>query len=422
MVAAQTAAEANPLAAAAILYAGWGWSVVPVHSVGARGSCTCRREACPSVAKHPRVRWEQAMAAPASVEELEAWWQRWPEANVGVVTGEVSGVAVVDVDPRNGGDVTLRELEARHGILPVTAEVRTGGGGQHLWFTADGPLPSGELGPGLELKGDGGMVVAPPSVHASGKSYVWRPGGSPQDVPPADAPAWFEDVIGGRVPVGAPHRPQEGPVRTLAEQAEFAEAWSHAGIDLGDGDRYYLCPFHDDHHPSLHVDAEGCRWYCFACRRGGGIGTLRRLLGERSAPSPRTRLRSRIEPESPVTLCGSYEVEVVGESHHQDELLELTGGRRRYGGVDVEAVADLVPEPANPYDPSAVAVVIDERAVGYIRRKDLEWLRSVIDDSLQLHGRVTCRARICGGWDRGHGEVGWFGVTLLMPDPSDALW
>jgi hypothetical protein len=362
------------------------------------------------------------MEAPAVIERLEAWWRRWPDANVGVVTGEVSGIAVVDVDPRNGGDAALRELEARHGILPVTAEVRTGGGGQHLWFAAEEQPPSGELGPGLELKGEGGMVVAPPSVHASGRRYVWRPGGSPEDVPLADAPGWFEDVIRGRAVDGEPHERAEGPVRTLAERVEFAEAWSHAGIYLDGGDRYYLCPFHDDHHPSLHVDAEGCRWYCFGCRRGGGIGTLRRLLGESPIMVPRTRLRSRAGRRPPVTLHGTYEVEVVGESHHQDELLELSGGRRRYGGVDVEAVAELLPEPANRFDPSAVAVVVDERVVGYIRREDLEWLRRFIDDSLDLHGRATCRARICGGWDRGHGDLGWFGVTLLLPDPNDALW
>src|SRR5690606_38133909 len=103
------------------------------------------------------------------------------------------------------------------------------------------------------------------------------------------------------------------PFRTSAEQEEFASAWAETGIELLPGDRYYLCPFHDDHHPSLHIDAEGCRWYCFGCGRGGGIGALKRLLGEPAAPPPRARLQGSLG-DGPVTLEGHAEVEVVGES------------------------------------------------------------------------------------------------------------
>ena len=109
-------------------------------------------------------------------------------------------------------------------------------------------------------------------------------------------------------------------------------------------------------------------------------------------------------------------MEVVGESHHQDELLAVTGGRRRYGGVNVGVVAELVPDPSNRFDPDAVAVEIDERLVGYVRREDVEWLRPLLDDSLDMHGLATCEAVIRGGWDRGRGEIGWFGVTLLLPE------
>lgn len=118
-----------------------------------------------------------------------------------------------------------------------------------------------------------------------------------------------------------------------------------------------------------------------------------------------------------MTLQGTREQEIVGESHHQDELLELTGGRRRFGGVDVETVAELVPTPNNPYDPDAVEVRIESRVVGHIARDDLDWLRPIVDTCCDRHGVATCRARIRGGWDRGHGEVGSFGVVLLLPTP-----
>jgi len=399
----------------ALHYAEHGWSVVPVHSMS-RGECTCGRGHCPSPAKHPRVRWEPAMAQPATTEQLTAWWSAWPDANIGVVTGAVSGVAVLDVDPRNGGEATLRQLENDDDVLPMAPEVRTGGGGRHLWFRVDEPVPSTELGPGLELKADGGIVVAPPSVHASGRKYVWRAGGRPCELAPPLLP-WATDLEArddrqkGSV--------DEQPVRTLGEQADFAEAWGDAGIELQPGDRYYLCPFHDDHHPSLHVDAEGCRWYCFGCETGGGVGRLRRLLGDRRGSPVRSRLTSFYVREPPITLPGDREVEAVGESEYQQALLTITGGTRRFGGVDVEVVAELVPDLFNRYDPDAVAIRIFDQTVGYVGRQDLAWIRPLMDAVSGDDGHATCRALIRGGWDRGRGDVGRFGVVLLLPDDTD---
>ena len=85
--------------------------------------------------------------------------------------------------------------------------------------------------------------------------------------------------------------------RSAAERREFAASWSEVGVVLEPGDRYYRCPFHDDRHPSLHVDAEGCRWYCFGCRRGGGPGMLGRLV--------RSRTRERRGHERVVRRCGT---------------------------------------------------------------------------------------------------------------------
>lgn len=395
------------LGEAALDYSRRGWSVIPVHSIGRR-ACTCGRPDCASPGKHPRVAWTAATEEPASEEQVQEWWRRWPDANVGVVTGRVSGVVVLDVDPRNGGDESLADLVAELGELPPTLTSRTGGGGRHTWFTAPPwPLPSVELAPGIDLKAESGMVVAPPSRHASGGAYVW----ADADSNVAELPDWVSHLVRHSVFADAATDPPP-PFRTSREQEDFASAWAEAGIELLPGDRYYLCPFHDDHHPSLHIDAEGCRWYCFGCRRGGGIGALRRLLGEPQPPPPRARLRGSLD-DGEVMLEGTGEVDVVGESDHQDEILELTGGRRRYGGVDVEAVASLHPRF------EGVEVRIHDQPVGYMAPADAARFTVVIEDSIAEEGRATCRARIRGGWDRGGDDVGLFGVILYLGEDED---
>jgi hypothetical protein len=123
---------------------------------------------------------------------IEAWWGRWPDANVGVPTGERSGLLVLDVDPRGGGPRSLAELGRTGGPLPETAKARTGGGGVHVFFR----YPTGEevrnnagrLGPGLDVRGKGGYVVVPPSRTQS--AYEWL-----DRMPPAD-PTWLLECLG----------------------------------------------------------------------------------------------------------------------------------------------------------------------------------------------------------------------------------
>lgn len=395
---------------AATTYARRGWSVVPMHSVDGSGTCTCGLTDCPSPGKHPRLPWEESMSEPASVETVQSWWERWPNSNLGVVTGRVSDVVVIDVDPRNYGDETLFDLEAFWGRLPRTLESRTGGGGRHLWYAMPhGELGSAELGGGVELKADRGLVVAPPSRHASGRVYRWLD--ADEDLAPL--PVWVADLAGGH---GAAPARGEQPIRTTLEQREFREAWSQAGVEVRPGDHYYLCPFHDDHHPSLHIDADGCRWYCFACRVGGGTGAILKRLGAEPKRPAITRLRGQVGPRRPTTLHGDSAVEVVGESFHQDELLGLTGGRRHFGGVDVDTVVDLV-----PIEDDGVEVRVGDNVVGYLGGSDAERLGGVIMKSIDLNGFASCRASIRGGWDRGGDDLGMFGVTLWLPDSSDTV-
>jgi Bifunctional DNA primase/polymerase, N-terminal/CHC2 zinc finger len=349
------------------------------------------------------------MEVAATETEVEAWWQRWPDANVGVVTGRLSGIVVLDVDPRHGGGPALGALEERQGAVPATVEVRTGGNGRHLWFSCDEELPSAVLAPGLELKAERCLVIAPPSVHATGHRYAWIPGRSPDQLNPARVPGWLALSARGETGTDARGPAHEQPVRTMREQEEFAEAWTRAGIDLRAADGYYLCPFHDDHHPSLHIDSERCRWYCFGCRLGGGLARLRQLIGDPLQPSSRARLRRHVGVLGPVAMPGNNEVAVRGESFHQDELLALAGGRRPYGGVELDAVAELIPRS------SGIAVLIDQTEVGALSREDAHRLAPAIRETRRARGVATCRAVVRGGWDRGGGNIGMFGVVLFVP-------
>ena len=165
---------------AALVYAAAGWAVLPVAGMGA-GGCGCRR-ACQSPGKHPIVRHgvHDATTDPVLIRE---WWRRSPGANVGIATGASSGLVVLDVDLPRGGRESLRTVVAHGRGLPRTLRARTGGGGLHLFYVAPRgvhvPNAAGRLPgladplPGIDLRGDGGYVVAPPSLHASGKRYGW---------------------------------------------------------------------------------------------------------------------------------------------------------------------------------------------------------------------------------------------------------
>jgi hypothetical protein len=350
---------------------------------------------------------------------VNAWWRRWPDANVGVVTGTVSGIVVLDIDPRHGGDASVASLEERWSGHEETVASITGGDGRHVWFATTDALPSGPIAPGCDLKGEGGMVVAPPSVHASGKNYKWRPGHAPDEIRLASPPAWLR-ALATHQQAGTRPPPRRVAVRTTSERAEFAATWARVGVELRPGDHNYLCPFHDDHHPSLHVDAEGCRWMCFGCGRHGGIGALRDELGEADPGALRRRIQALPDAETTrVTLHGDMEVDVVGESAHQSALLALTGGRRSYGGVDAYTVATLAADPEAPLDPDAVEVRIADHVVGRLRRDTARRYRAMFAYTAREQGVVNCVARVVGGWDRGRQDVGAFGVRILVPQLED---
>ncbi len=165
----------------ALFYRSLGWSVIPLQP----GS------------KRPLLRWQRYQEAPPAEAEIRAWFARWPKANLAVVTGVVSHLVVLDVDPGHGGEESLLDLERRHAPLPDTVEAITGGGGRHLYFRHPGRFCPNRVGiaPGIDLRGDGGYVVAPPSLHPSGRRYLWEVSHHPEDHPLAPLPGWLEEMV-----------------------------------------------------------------------------------------------------------------------------------------------------------------------------------------------------------------------------------
>jgi hypothetical protein len=184
---------------AALEYAKRGWQVIPVHSVQPNGFCSCgapgnhTTEPKHNVGKEPYVSHRHGSS---SAMQINTWWLQWPDANVAVVTGSPSDLIVLDVDPRNGGNESLAKLEKLHGKLPKTPLVHSGGGGKHYYFSHPGFEVRGRRGmlPGLDVKADGGEIVAPPSNHLSNVSYEWDKE-SGFDIKLAKIPDWLLKII-----------------------------------------------------------------------------------------------------------------------------------------------------------------------------------------------------------------------------------
>ncbi len=177
----------------ALEYADRGWKVVPLHTVK-NALCSCGNLQCTSAAKHPRIK-EWQIHCSSAAGEIKDWWQKWPDANVGLATGKASGFFVLDIDPRHGGKESLQKLVKKNGMLPKTLTSNTGGGGFHLFFKE----PDIKIGnranilPGLDVRGDGGYIVAPPSIHKSGLQYSWLKDFA--DSPINDAPSWLLNLM-----------------------------------------------------------------------------------------------------------------------------------------------------------------------------------------------------------------------------------
>ena len=165
----------NDTLKAALDYIARGWSVIP----------------CAPRGKKPLIKWQGWQNQRATATQVRDWFQRWPDANLAVVTGAISGLVVLDLD----GPEAVESL--RDKALPPTLIARTGKG-EHRYFRHPGGHVASRAGilHRVDIRSDGGFVVAPPSLHASGARYEWA-----LYEPISDAPTWLLELV----------KPEAGP-------------------------------------------------------------------------------------------------------------------------------------------------------------------------------------------------------------------
>lgn len=198
-------------------YVSRGWHAFPVHGI-VGGVCTCNNLNCNSAGKHPACD-DGVKEATADSQELEAWFTKFPKHNIAIRTGKISGLVVLDVDPDHGGTESLQSLIHKHGPLPSTVCVQTGSDGQHYYFR----YPQNRevrnrtaIKPGVDVRGDDGYVVAPPSRHRSGGTYQWSEAGDPANVQIAELPAWLLELMVSRS--GKPESDSSSIERTFSHE------------------------------------------------------------------------------------------------------------------------------------------------------------------------------------------------------------
>jgi hypothetical protein len=209
----ESAGAPNDMLEAALTYSNRGWRVFPLWECRG-GACTCRDStACSRPGKHPRTS-NGVNDATTDESQIRVWWREWSTANVGIATGSAGGIFVVDIDGEKG-NTSWAELTKKNFVLPRTPESRTGRG-SHLYFRYPASARIGSFSnPDLQIdvRGEGGYVVAPPSVHESGKPYAWVV--APDQAALIDAPEWLIREIEtwstrGSAPAGMADRSRVG--------------------------------------------------------------------------------------------------------------------------------------------------------------------------------------------------------------------
>lgn len=167
-----------------------GWRILPLHNPitldDGSISCSCNRASCESIGKHPRIK-EWSINASSDKAQILNWFESWPDMNIGIATGEGSGVVVLDVDGSKG----KRSLMSCPSI-PYTATVRSGVG-LHYYFKCPKDIHIKTFSavlPGLDSRGNGGYVCAPPDLHKRGYRYEWI-----QATDIAPVPEWWLDLV-----------------------------------------------------------------------------------------------------------------------------------------------------------------------------------------------------------------------------------
>lgn len=187
----------------ALKYLEFGWQPTPVH-YAVDDVCSCSRGPnCHTPGKHPVLPgWQNTIL---DANEVTRIWTENPHYNVGLVTGSRTNLVALDIDAGNGGYESLRELEDENGLLPETTTAQTGGGGKHYLFRyPEGMVipTKGNIMRGIDVRGEGGQIVAAPSYHSKSRNrYKWVTGCSPATILPVDMPDWLLDMLEKQEPV-----------------------------------------------------------------------------------------------------------------------------------------------------------------------------------------------------------------------------
>ena len=247
----------DSLAEAAVGYLEMGFPVIPLCPPNHLGVSDNHKGKCQNPGKAPLINnWQQYAKGLPSKELVANWWASWPSANLGGPTGPLWGLAL-DIDPRHDGDLQVGGPDR-----PITDTVTnlTGGGGTHHLFCWPTDLEVGNrvgLFPGVDVRGLGGQIVLPPSVHLSGRRYEWEGGFEPRQHPFAQPPAWLMEAL-----IGDNRKDQVGRVNYIEllsgvsegrrndSAARLAGRYLHKGLS-GSEVLDLLCSWNQRNHPPM---------------------------------------------------------------------------------------------------------------------------------------------------------------------------
>ncbi len=180
---------------AALYYARRGWHVIPLNWLTDDGACSCGNPDCRSQGKHPfsTLAPHGSQDSTTHLPTIRRWYKQYPRLNIGIRTGEVSGLVVVDLDGDDGLISWAEYDREEHRHQPTLLAV-TGSGGLHFYFQHPSfqvANSASKIGKGIDIRGENGYIVAPPSTHKSGGQYQWDGAANPENATLSPLPGWL---------------------------------------------------------------------------------------------------------------------------------------------------------------------------------------------------------------------------------------
>lgn len=364
------------------------WGIEKPAPVLADAVCACPLgvKCDKSKGKHPYAKFVPNGVKGATKDKsiLREWFNKGPKnLNWGIRTGDpVSGggyLAIIDVDPRNGGDKTLEAIQGVRGQIPDTVQADSGGqGGQHFLVSTKDPIHERSLGAGVDVLGHEKYAVVEPSTHWTGGSYIWRIGHRPGDLRVAAAPLWLEEHAAASGGASArPIRTGNGTARDTILGEAFAVA-DKLGVAFPDGIIGVVCPWVDEHSDArgrggdtstvILPPAGGSNFGQFKCMHGHCAGrTWKDVLAK--LPADAVAMAQRKYP--PRLQVVSQKPDAANSQPSGDEEEELDEGgqvvdrglRARLDFKTTKGAFELKPHYAN----AATILIYDKRWDGVLR-------------------------------------------------------